>query len=257
MVAGPAGIRVAVACRGAQRNAVLANRAEWFGNIRGDVLSGTVVALALIPEAIAFSIIAGVDPEGRALRLVLHRRGHRLRRRPARHDLGRHRRHGAADGRPWSRTTACSTCFAATILTGVLQIVAGCLQLGRVMRFVSRSVMTGFVNALAILIFMAQLPELIGVTLADLRRWSPPAWPSSTCFPRVTRAVPSPLVCIVVLTVVVDRARARRAHRRRHGRAAVVAAGLPASRRPAQPGDAADHPARTRSRWRSSACWNR
>lgn len=137
-------------------------RREWFSNIRGDVLSGIVVALALIPEAIGFSVIAGVDPKvglfaSFAIACVSAFTG----------------------GRPGmiSAATAATAVlmvtlvkehglqylFAATILMGVLQILAGLVKLGRVMRFVSRSVMTGFVNALAILIFMAQLPELIGV----------------------------------------------------------------------------------------------
>lgn len=137
-------------------------RREWFSNIRGDVLSGIVVALALIPEAIGFSVIAGVDPK-----------------------VGLYASFAIAcvaafvGGRPAmiSAATAATTVimvtlvkehglqylFAATILMGLIQILAGFLKLGRVMRFVSRSVTTGFVNALAILIFMAQLPELIGV----------------------------------------------------------------------------------------------
>jgi SulP family sulfate permease len=91
--------------------------------------------------------------------------------------------------------------LAATVLTGILQIVAGWVRLGRLMRFVSRSVVTGFVNALAILIFMAQLPELTNVT------WHVYAMTAAGLgiiylFPRITRAVPSPLVTIVVLTAV-------------------------------------------------------
>jgi SulP family sulfate permease len=173
-------------------------RQQWFGNIRGDVLAGLVVALALIPEAIAFSIIAGVDPK-----------------------IGLYASFSIAvitaitGGRPGmiSAATAATAVLmvtlvrdhgleyllAATVLAGLLQIGAGLLKLGYVMRFVSRSVMTGFVNALAILIFMAQLPELIGV-------------PSLTyvmvvaglgiiyLFPMLTKAVPSPLICIIALT---------------------------------------------------------
>ncbi len=139
-----------------------AYRREWFCNIRGDVLSGIVVALALIPEAIGFSVIAGVDPKvglfaSFAIACVSAFTG----------------------GRPGmiSAATAATAVvmvslvkehglqylFAATILMGILQILAGFLKLGRLMRFVSRSVITGFVNALAVLIFMAQLPELIHV----------------------------------------------------------------------------------------------
>ena len=177
-----------------------AYRAQWFGNIRGDVLSGLVVALALIPEAIAFSIIAGVDPK-----------------------VGLYASFSIAvlaaitGGRPGmiSAATAATAVvmvtlvkehglqylLAATVLTGLLQIAAGFLRLGYVMRFVSRSVMTGFVNALAILIFMAQLPELIGVP------WLTYVMVAAGLgiiylFPFLTKSIPSPLVCIIVLTAV-------------------------------------------------------
>jgi len=175
-------------------------RAEWFGNIRRDVLSGLVVALALIPEAIAFSIIAGVDPKiglyaSFSIAVIIAFTG----------------------GRPGmiSAATAATAVLmvtlvkdyglqyllAATVLAGLLQIGAGLLRLGDLMRFVSRSVMTGFVNALAILIFMAQLPELIGVP------WLTYVMVAAGLaiiylFPRLTRAIPSPLVCIVILTGV-------------------------------------------------------
>ena len=176
-------------------------RVEWLGNIRSDVLAGLVVALALIPEAIAFSIIAGVDPK-----------------------VGLYASFSIAvltaivGGRPGmiSAATAATAVLmvtlvkehglqyllAATILAGVLQIMAGLLKLGYVMRFVSRSVMTGFVNALAILIFMAQLPELIGVPWLT---YPLVALGLAIIYlvPLVTRAVPSPLICIVVLTGLV------------------------------------------------------
>ncbi|MBB5752086.1 SulP family inorganic anion transporter [Prosthecomicrobium pneumaticum] len=171
---------------------------SWLANIRADVLSGIVVALALIPEAIGFSVIAGVDPKvglyaSVVIACVIAFTG----------------------GRPGmiSAATAATAVlmaglvrdhgieylFAATILMGVIQIAAGFLKLGRLMRFVSRSVMTGFVNALAILIFLAQLPELTSV---------PPATYGLIALglaiiyllPRLTRAVPSPLVAIVVVT---------------------------------------------------------
>lgn len=175
-----------------------AYRQQWFGNIRGDVLAGLVVALALIPEAIAFSIIAGVDPKvglyaSFSIAVIV----------------------AIAGGRPGmiSAATAATAVLmvtlvrdhgleyllAATVLAGLIQIAAGFLKLGYVMRFVSRSVMTGFVNALAILIFMAQLPELIGVpelTYAMVAAGLGIIY----LFPMLTKAVPSPLVCIVVLT---------------------------------------------------------
>jgi SulP family sulfate permease len=175
-------------------------RQEWFGNIRGDVLSGLVVALALVPEAIAFSIIAGVDPKvglyaSVVIAIVISFFG------------GRPAMISAATAATavlmgsLVREHGLQYLLAATILAGLLQIAAGWLNLHRVMRFVSKSVMTGFVNALAILIFMAQLPELIDVP------WL--TYPMVAAglaiiylFPRLTRAVPSPLVCIVVLTVL-------------------------------------------------------
>ncbi|MBB1250616.1 SulP family inorganic anion transporter [Rhizobium sp. G21] len=174
-------------------------RHEWFHNIRGDILSGVVVALALIPEAIGFSVIAGVDPKvglyaSFAIACVA----------------------AIVGGRPGmvSAATAATAVvmvslvkehglqylFAATILMGVIQILAGFLKLGRVMRFVSRSVITGFVNALAILIFMAQLPELNGVpplTYVMIAAGLAIIY----LFPYVTKAVPSPLVAIAALTL--------------------------------------------------------
>ncbi len=178
-----------------------AYRRQWLGNVRGDLLSGLVVALALIPEAIAFSIIAGVDPKiglyaSFSIAVVT----------------------AIAGGRPGmiSAATAATAVLmvtlvadhglqyllATTVLAGLLQIAAGFARLGRLMRFVSRSVMTGFVNALAILIFMAQIPELTGVP------WL--TYPLVAAglgiiylFPYLTRAVPSPLVTIIVLTAVV------------------------------------------------------
>jgi SulP family sulfate permease len=179
---------------------LIAYRDQWFGNIRSDVLAGLVVALALIPEAIAFSIIAGVDPK-----------------------IGLYASFSIAvlvaftGGRPGmiSAATAATAVLmvtlvrdygleyllATTVLAGLLQIAAGLLRLGYVMRFVSRSVMTGFVNALAILIFLAQLPELIGVP------WLTYVMVAAGLaviylLPFVTKAIPSPLICIVALTSV-------------------------------------------------------
>ncbi|MEO0914897.1 MAG: SulP family inorganic anion transporter, partial [Pseudomonadota bacterium] len=176
-------------------------REQWLGNVRGDILAGLVVALALIPEAIAFSIIAGVDPK-----------------------IGLYASFSIAvitaitGGRPGmiSAATAATAVLmvtlvkehglqyllAATVLAGLLQIAAGFLKLGYLMRFVSRSVITGFVNALAILIFMAQLPELIGVP------WLTYVLVAAGLaiiylFPYLTTAIPSPLVCIIIITTLV------------------------------------------------------
>src|SRR5690554_3585507 len=140
-------------------------RQEWFGNVRGDLLAGTVVALALIPEAIAFSIIAGVDPKvglyaSFCIAVVIAFTG------------GRPGMISAATGAMallmigLVKEHGLEYLLAATLLTGLLQIVAGMFRLGVLMRFISRSVITGFVNALAILIFMAQLPELTNVPWA-------------------------------------------------------------------------------------------
>ncbi len=175
-------------------------RAEWFPNIRADILAGTVVALALIPEAIAFSIIAGVDPKvglyaSFCIAVVIAFAG------------GRPAMISAATGAmalvmvTLVRDHGLQYLLAATILCGVLQMIAGALKLGVLMRYVSRSVMTGFVNALAILIFLAQLPELIGVT------WITYVVVAAGLaiiylLPLLTRAVPSPLVAIVVLTAI-------------------------------------------------------
>ncbi|YCH23594.1 SulP family inorganic anion transporter [Pseudomonas sp. D1-3] len=173
----------------------------WFFNIRGDVLAGIVVALALIPEAIAFSIIAGVDPKvglyaSFCIAVVIAFVG------------GRPGMISAATGAmallmvTLVKEHGLQYLLAATLLCGVLQISAGYLRLGSLMRFVSRSVVTGFVNALAILIFMAQLPELTNVT------WHVYAMTVAGLgiiyllpyVPLVGRLLPSPLVCILVLT---------------------------------------------------------
>jgi SulP family sulfate permease len=178
-------------------------RQDWFSNVRNDLLAGLVVALALIPEAIAFSIIAGVDPKvglyaSFSIAVVT----------------------AFAGGRPGMISAATAAMavlmvdlvadhglqylLAATVLTGVLQVLAGWLRLGNLMRFVSRSVITGFVNALAILIFMAQLPEITGAQMT----WTVYAVLAAGLaiiylLPLLTKAVPSPLVAIVLLTGVV------------------------------------------------------
>nr|WP_202798371.1 SulP family inorganic anion transporter [Microbulbifer agarilyticus] len=178
-------------------------RNDWFGNIRRDVLAGLVVALALIPEAIAFSIIAGVDPRvglyaSFCIAVVIAFVG------------GRPGMISAATGAmallmvTLVKEHGLQYLLAATLLTGVLQIIAGYLKLGSLMSFVSRAVVTGFVNALAILIFMAQLPELTDVT------WHVYAMTAAGLgiiylfpyVPVVGKILPSPLVCILVLTAV-------------------------------------------------------
>ena len=173
-------------------------RTQWFGNIRGDLLAGMVVALALIPEAIAFSIIAGVDPKvglyaSFCIAVVIAFVG------------GRPGMISAATGAmalvmvTLVKSHGLEYLLAATILTGFFQILAGIFKLGSLLRFVSRSVMTGFVNALAILIFMAQLPEFDGAS------WVVYVMVAAGLaiiylFPYITKVIPSPLVCIIVLT---------------------------------------------------------
>lgn len=175
-------------------------RREWFFNTRKDILAGTVVALALIPEAIAFSIIAGVDPKvglyaSFCIAVTTAIVG------------GRPGLISAATGAmallmiSLVKDYGLQYLFAATILTGIFQILFGFLKLGRQMKYVPRAVIIGFVNALAILIFMAQLPQLTNV---------PPLVYVMVAvglgiiylLPRVTKVVPSPLVAIVVLTAV-------------------------------------------------------
>jgi sulfate permease, SulP family len=175
-------------------------KCNWLDNIRNDVLAGMVVALALIPEAIAFSIIAGVDPKvglyaSFCIAIVIAFIG------------GRSGMISAATGAmalvmvTLVKEHGLEYLLAATILTGILQIFAGFFRLGSLMRFVSRSVVTGFVNALAILIFMAQLPEFNG---AGLQMYGMVALGLAIIyiFPRFTKAVPSPLISILALTAI-------------------------------------------------------
>lgn len=172
----------------------------WFFNFRRDAISGLLVALALIPEAIAFSIIAGVDPKvglyaSFSIATIIAFVG------------GRPGMISAATGAmalvivSLVKDHGLQYLLAATVLAGLIQILAGLVKLGSVMRFVSKSVVTGFVNALAILIFLAQLPELTNVswhvyvlTAAGLA--------IIYLLPRITTVLPSPLVTIVVLTAI-------------------------------------------------------
>ena len=173
---------------------------EWFSNPRSDFIAGLVVALALIPEAIAFSILAGVDPKiglyaSFCIAVVIAFVG------------GRPGMISAATGAmavlmiSLVKNHGLEYLLPVTLLTGVFQILAGCFKLGNLMRFVSKSVVTGFVNALAIIIFMAQLPEfhqqgalMYGMVAFGLL--------IIYGLPRLTTAVPSPLVCIIVLTSI-------------------------------------------------------
>ncbi len=176
---------------------------DWFGNIKGDVLAGIVVALALIPEAIAFSVIAGVDPKvglyaSFAIAVMIAFVG------------GRAGMISAATAATallmvtLVKDYGLQYLLAATVIAGILQIIAGYLNLHKFMSFVSKSVMTGFLNALAILIFMAQLPELMNVTwevyaLVALGLGIIYLFPY---VPYVGKILPSPLVNIITLTAI-------------------------------------------------------
>ncbi|AXY20998.1 SulP family inorganic anion transporter [Komagataeibacter saccharivorans] len=175
-------------------------REEWFGNITRDTLAGMVGTFALIPEVIAFSFVAGVDPAvglyaSFVISVVIALTGGRP---------------GMISGAAGSvalvaaalvRGHGVQYLLAATLLCGLLQVTFGLLRLHVLMRYVSRPVRTGFVNALAILIFSAQVPHMLHVT-----------WHSYAMIalglaiiysvPRVFSAIPSPLICIVVLTVI-------------------------------------------------------
>ncbi len=168
--------------------------------LRTEVLAGLVVALALIPEAISFSVIAGVDPRvGLFASFTMAVSIAILGGRPA--------MISAATGAvalvvaPVVRGHGLDYLLATVILGGLIQVLLAVLGVARLMRFVPRSVMVGFVNALAVLILLAQLPHLIGVP------WL--AYPLVgvalaviVLLPRVTTAVPAPLVAIVALTVL-------------------------------------------------------
>ncbi len=168
--------------------------------LKTEVLAGLVVALALIPEAIAFSIIAGVDPRiglfaSFTMAVTISFVG------------GRPAMISAATGAialviaPLVASQGVDYFIAAVILAGIFQIVLGLSGVAKLMRFIPRSVMVGFVNALAILIFMSQVPELLGVP------WL--VYPLVALglvivfgLPRFTKAIPAPLVAIVVLTLI-------------------------------------------------------
>lgn len=173
---------------------------DWFSNVRGDVLSGMTVAFALIPEAIAFSIIAGVSPmvglyASFCMAVIIAFTG------------GRKGMISAATGAmallvgSLIRDHGVEYLFAATILTGVIQVILGVLKVGKLMSFVPHSVMTGFVNALAILIFISQLDHFVG------QGWIMYALVALTLvivyvFPRITKAVPAALVAIIAVSIL-------------------------------------------------------
>lgn len=173
---------------------------QWFGNVRGDILSGIVVALALIPEAIAFSIIAGVDPmvglyASFCIAVIIAFVG------------GRPGMISAATGAmallmvPLVKEYGLDYLLAATILTGIIQILFGLFKVAKVMKFIPNAVMIGFVNSLAILIFLAQVPHFIGISTMTY------VFVAVTLIlvytlPRFIKVIPAPLIAIVALTAV-------------------------------------------------------
>ncbi|WP_130401823.1 SulP family inorganic anion transporter [Micromonospora violae] len=178
------------------------SRPEWLSSprvLRTEVLAGLVVALALIPEAISFSILAGVDPRvglfaSFTMAVTIAFTG------------GRPAMISAATGAvalvvaPLAKEHGLDHLVAAVILGGLLQVVLAALGVAKLMRFVPRSVMVGFVNALAILIFTAQVPHLIGVPWLVYPMVAV-ALAIMVFLPRLTTAVPAPLVAIIALTV--------------------------------------------------------
>ena len=173
---------------------------EWFSNVKGDILSGIVVALALIPEAIAFSIIAGVDPMvGLYASFIIAVTISFVGGRPA--------MISAATGAmallmvPLVKDYGLDYLLAATILTGVIQVIFGVLKIAKLMKFIPRPVMIGFVNALAILIFLAQIPNLFGISNMTY------VFVAITLLivyivPRFFTAIPAPLIAIIVLSAI-------------------------------------------------------
>ncbi|HAL00994.1 SulP family inorganic anion transporter, partial [Exiguobacterium sp.] len=173
---------------------------EWFLQPKADLLSGIVVALALVPEAIAFSLIAGVNPmvglyASVIIAIVISIAG------------GRPGMISAATGAmalvvvQLVKDHGVDYLLAAGILAGILQITFGFLGIAKLLRFIPRAVMVGFVNALAILIFSAQLPQFEG------QNWIMYAMVAASLaiillFPRVTKAIPAPLVAITIMTVL-------------------------------------------------------
>lgn len=173
---------------------------QWFGNIKGDILSGIVVALALIPEAIAFSIIAGVDPmvglyASFCIAVVIAFVG------------GRPGMISAATGAMalvmvnLVADHGLNYLLAATILTGIIQILLGVFKIAKLMRFIPNSVMIGFVNALAILIFMAQVPHVLGEGIVSYIFVAVTLLIVYTV-PRFFKAIPAPLIAIIILTAI-------------------------------------------------------
>ena len=171
-------------------------REQWFGNVRADILAGLVVALALIPEAIAFSILAGVDPMvGLYASFVIAVTISIVGGRPA--------MISAATGAmalvivSLVKDYGLQYLLAATILTGIFQILFGVLKIARLMKFIPNAVMIGFVNSLAILVFIAQTPHFIG---GSLMTWVFLLVTIALIYaiPYVIKGIPAPLIAVVI-----------------------------------------------------------
>ena len=180
---------------------------EWTGNYKRDLLAGVLVALALIPEAISFSIIAGVDPKvGLYASFIIAIVTATLGGRPgmisaatAATALLMYPRVSSVNE---SGRDGLQYLLAASILAGILQLFWAAIKLAKQLKFVSRAVMIGFVNALAILIFMAEIPELTGEN-ASVAVYGMVAASLAIIYllPRLTTVIPSPLVAIIVVTL--------------------------------------------------------
>ncbi|MEB8093318.1 SulP family inorganic anion transporter [Mammaliicoccus lentus] len=173
---------------------------EWFSNHSKNILAGIVVALALIPEAIAFSIIAGVDPMvGLYAAFIIATTTSIVGGRPAMIS-------GAAGAvalivTPLVRDHGVEYLFAATILMGIIQLILGILKIGRLMKFIPRSVMIGFVNALAILIFMSQLEHIFGISISTYM-YLIITLLIVYIVPKFFKTIPAPLIAIIILTAL-------------------------------------------------------
>lgn len=173
---------------------------EWLNQPGKNILAGIVVALALIPEAIAFSIIAGVDPMvGLYAAFIIATVTAIVGGRPAMIS-------GATGAvallvTPLVKEHGVEYLFAATILMGFIQLLLGILKVGRLMKFIPRSVMIGFVNALGIMIFMSQIEHIFGISTSTY------IYVITTLLivyviPRFFKAIPAPLIAIIVLTAL-------------------------------------------------------
>lgn len=173
---------------------------EWFSNPSKNILAGIVVALALIPEAIAFSIIAVVDPMvGLYAAFIIATTTSIVGGRPAMIS-------GAAGAvalivTPLVRDHGVEYLFAATILMGIIQLILGILKIGRLMKFIPRSVMIGFVNALAILIFMSQLEHIFGISISTYM-YLIITLLIVYIVPKFFKTIPAPLIAIIILTAL-------------------------------------------------------